>query len=173
MTIFGGQCVKRMRGAYETDKLINENLLRNITCHFGIGFLAIDVMAICWSAKAQYKNSELAAEQLFVPIDEFLRSHDKNSVCIVFDNAVRSEKKVASASRERSGLEAQGLPEEEFKKKLAEMNSRKAVSDRQRLQDETVTKLMDKLGELASRVTAVTAEASGDATIPNELQLRL
>ena len=165
MTIYNGKCVKKMREEYETNELINEILLRDITRDFGIGFLSIDVMAICWWALAQRKDSDLAANQLFVPIDEFLRSDGENSVCIVFDNAKRCETKVVSASRERNRLEKQGLSEEKIKEKLAEMNSRDVMSNRDRLQCDTVAKLRTKLGDLARRVTAVTAEVSDQAEL--------
>ena len=162
MTVADGQGAKIMRERYETAALVNEILLRLITDNFGIGFLAIDVMALCYCALAQRKDSDEAAEQLFVPIQQFLRSNDRNSVCIVFDNPVRTPKKVASEDRERIRLEAQGLPEQEIKKKLKELNSDAAVSAREKLHKDTVDALRRKLGpELASRVTVEIAKASG------------
>ena len=72
MTHGNGQGAKKMREHFQTATLVNEILLGFITAYFGIGFLAIDVMALCYCALVQHKDSELAAEQLFVPINEFL-----------------------------------------------------------------------------------------------------
>ena len=162
MTHANGHGAKIMRERFQTARLVNEILLGFITDYFGIGFLAIDVMALCYCALVQHKDAELAAEQLFVPINEFLLNNDKNSVCIVFDNPVRAPKKVASANRLRDTLLAQGLSEQEIKKKLAEMNDPAAVDKRKTLQKDTVDALRRKLGKKrASRVTVLIAKASG------------
>ena len=145
--------------------LLNETLLSYVTEHFGIHGIAMDAVSCCWTGLVRYESGEMAANQLLTPVEEFLLSHDDNVMFIVFDSWEKWEKKLATWLRERKRCEAEKMSEDEIKQQLQQLNSAERVGKRKGLQEQTAKILRKKLGKLASRVTILTAEASGHANV--------